>query len=374
MKIETLAIQSTQMPDANAGAVVAPIYLSTTFERAADGSYPHGFIYSRNDNPNRQLLEKSIALLENGQVGLAFASGMAATTALFQAFKTGDHVITPNDAYYATNVLLEQIFAHWGLQFTKVDMTSLRAIEEAIRPETKLIWLESPSNPLLRISDIQAIATLAKQHGIYCAVDNTWATPIWQKPIDLGADIVMHATTKYFGGHSDILGGMLVLKEDNALAQRLRDIQKLTGAVPSPFEAWLTTRGIRTLAVRVKAQTANAQALAEYLTAHPAIEIVHYPGLTSHPQFAIAQKQMTGAGAMLSVQIKGDATQAMAVTQKLRLFTTATSLGGVESLIEHRKSVEGAQSPTPDNLLRVSVGLENMDDLIADWAQALASL
>lgn len=373
MKIETLAIKSTQMTDSNAGAVASPIYLSTTYERETDGSYAHGYIYSRNDNPNRQLLEKSIALLENGQVGFAFASGMAATTALFQAFKSGDHIITPDDAYFATNVLIEEVFGGWGLSLTKVDMTDLTAIRQAIRPNTRLIWIESPSNPQLKISDIQAISELAHGVGALCAVDNTWATPIIQRPLDLGADIVMHSTTKYFGGHGDVLGGALVVKEDGCLASKLRNIQKLTGAVPSPFECWLVARGIKTLALRVKAQTANAKALADYLNQHPQIEAVHYPGLPSHPQYAIAQKQMSDTGAMLSVQIKGDAQNAMNITGKLALFTTATSLGGVESLIEHRKSIEGPTSLTPDNLLRVSVGLENIEDLIADWEQALES-
>jgi cystathionine gamma-synthase len=371
MNFETLAIKSTQMTDANAGAVASPIYLSTTFERETDGSYAHGYIYARNDNPNRQLLEKSLAVLEAGTVGLAFASGMAATTALFQSFKSDDHIITPDDAYFATNVLIEEIFSHWGLTLTKVDTTDLEAVKNAIQPNTKLIWLETPSNPQLKVSDIAAIADLAHQHGALCAVDNTWATPVLQRPLLLGADIVMHSTTKYFGGHGDVLGGALILKEDGELATKIRTIQKLTGGVPSPFECWLVARGIKTLSLRVKAQTANAQQLAEYLAQHPAVEAVHYPGLPSHPQYAIAQKQMSQAGAMLSVQVKGDAINAMNVTGKLQLFTTATSLGGVESLIEHRKSVEGSASPTPDNLLRVSVGLENIEDLIADWAQAL---
>lgn len=371
MNIETLAIKSTQMTDANAGAVASPIYLSTTFERETDGSYAHGYIYARNDNPNRQLLEKSLALLEAGEVGFAFASGMAATTALFQAFKSGDHIITPDDAYFATNVLIEDIFSHWGLSLTKVDTTDLEAVKNAIQTNTKLIWLETPSNPQLKISDISAIAALAHQHGILCAVDNTWATPVLQRPLLLGADIVMHSTTKYFGGHGDVLGGALILKEEGELSTKIRNIQKLTGGVPSPFECWLVARGIKTLPLRVKAQTANAKQLAEYLAQHPAIEAVHYPGLPSHPQYAVALQQMSEPGAMLSVQIKGDAQNAMNVTGKLQLFTTATSLGGVESLIEHRKSVEGLASPTPDNLLRVSVGLENIEDILADWAQAL---
>ena len=372
MKIETLAIQSTQMHDANAGAVTSPIYLSTTFERETDGSYSHGYIYSRADNPNRQLLEKSIALLENGTVGLAFASGMAATTALFQSLQSGDHIITPDDAYFATNVLITEVFGQWGLSMTTVDMTDLEAVKSAIQPNTKLFWIETPSNPQLKIADIQAISDIAKGIGALVAVDNTWATPILQRPLNLGADIVMHSTTKYFGGHSDVLSGALIIKEEGELSNKLRTIQKLTGGVPSPFESWLVARGIKTLALRVKAQTENAGKLADFLSTHPQIEAVHYPGLTTHPQHEIAKKQMVnGFGAMLSVQVKGDAKHAMALTGKLKLFTTATSLGGVESLIEHRKSVEGTDSPTPENLLRVSVGLENIDDLIDDWSTAL---
>jgi cystathionine gamma-synthase len=372
MKIETLAIQTTLSHDANAGAVVAPIYLSTTFEREADGSYQHEHVYSRASNPNRQALEKSLAEIENGAVALSFSSGMAATTALFQSLKSGDHIIMPDDLYYATSVLVEEVFGQWGLTLTKVDMTDLEEIKKAIQPNTKLLWVETPSNPQLKITDIQAVADLAHSIGALVAVDNTWATPIMQRCFDLGVDVVMHSTTKYFGGHSDILSGALVFKEAGELSTKIATIQKLTGAVSSPFDCWLLSRGIKTLPLRVKAQTANAMKLAEYLSTHPQIEAVHYPGLPSHPQHEIAKKQMKGGfGGMLSVQVKGDAKNAMALTGKLKLFTTATSLGGVESLIEHRKSVESADSPTPENLLRVSVGIEDIEDLIEDWKIAL---
>jgi cystathionine gamma-synthase len=373
MKLETLAIQSTLMPDANAGAVVPPIYLSTTFEREADGSYHHEYVYSRADNPNRKLLESSLAALENGAVAISFASGMAATTALFQSLKTGDHLIVPNDAYYATNVLVTEVFTQWGLESTRVDMTDLEQIKQAIRPNTKLIWIETPSNPELKITDIEATVNLAHEHGAILAVDNTWATPVMQRCLDLGADVVMHSTTKYFSGHSDVLSGALIFKESGVLSDKIRTIQRLTGGVPSPFDCWLVTRGIKTLPLRVKAQTATAMKLAEYLSQHPQIEVVHYPGLLAHPQHEIAKRQMKGGfGGMLSVQVKGSAKNAMAITGKLKLFTTATSLGGVESLIEHRKSVEGPESPTPDNLLRISVGLEDIEDLIEDWEGALS--
>lgn len=373
LHFETLAIQSTQLPNEDTKAVSTPIFMSTTFERATDGSYPSGYVYSRMDNPNRQLLEQSIALLEKGEVGLAFASGMAATTALFQTLAPGSHLILPHDAYYTTNDLAKTVFGSKGIAITEVNMTKVEEVQAAIRPETALIWLETPSNPQLSISDISSIAQMAHAVGALCAVDNTWPTPVMQRPLELGADIVMHSTTKYFGGHSDVLGGCLVLKEAGAFAEQIRKMQAVTGGVPSPFECWLTTRGIKTLYLRVQAQTKTAGALATFLAQHPKIEQVNYPGLATHPQHEIAQKQMYGGfGAMLSVQVKGNAADAMALTGRLKLFTTATSLGGVESLIEHRKSVEGPESPTPENLLRISIGLENIEDLIADWSQALA--
>lgn len=372
LHFETLAIQSTQLPDTDTKTVSTSIFMSTTFEREADGSYASGYIYSRMDNPNRQLLEKSIALLEEGAVGLAFASGMAATTALFQTLPAGSHLILPHDAYYTTNDLAKTIFGDRGIGISEVVMTDLAQVQQAIRPETALIWVETPSNPQLSITDISAIAKLAHSVGAICAVDNTWPSPVLQQPLLLGADVVMHSTTKYFGGHSDALGGCLVVKEAGALSEQLRTVQALTGGVPSPFDCWLITRGIKTLSLRVKAQSETAAKLAEYLAQHPKIEQVNYPGLPQHPQHAIAKKQMqNGFGGMLSVQVKGDAENALAFTGKLQLFTTATSLGGVESLVEHRKSIEGPTSPTPDNLLRVSVGLEHIDDLIADWTQAL---
>lgn len=372
LHFETKAIQSTLIKDAQASSVTQPIYLTTTFEREDDGSYAHGFVYSRLDNPNRKQLEESVAMLENGDKGFAFASGMAAINAVFQTLKTGDHVIIPDDAYYAAEILLKDVYERWGLQMTKADMSNIEAVQNAVQPNTKLIWLETPSNPLLKISDIKTISSIAHKAGAMCAVDNTWATPVIQLPLDLGADIVMHSTTKYFGGHCDVLGGVVIIKNNEELARRLSSIQTKGGAVPSPFDCWMISRGIKTLSLRVKAQTENANQLAEYLSTHPEIEKVNYPGLTSHPQHAVAAKQMIGGfGAMLSVQIKGGAKEAMAVTSRLKLFTTATSLGGVESLVEHRQSVEGPYTKTPENLLRVSVGVEHIDDLINDWKQAL---
>ncbi|MEM6318098.1 MAG: aminotransferase class V-fold PLP-dependent enzyme [Bacteroidota bacterium] len=372
LRFETLAIQSTQIPDPNTGAVATPINLSTTFERETDGSYRSGFVYSRAENPNRQLLENSLAALEKGAVGFAFSSGMAAITALFQTLPAGSHLLLPHDVYYATKVMAETVFEKKGITVTTTVMSDLKAVKKAIRPETALIWLETPSNPQLNISDINKISKIAHKIGAICAVDNTWPSPVLQRPIEHGADVVMHSTSKYFGGHSDVLGGCLVVKEAGILSEQLKTIQTLTGAVPSPFECWLVTRGIKTLHVRVMQQTKNAFQLAKYLAQHPIIEQVNYPGLKNHPQHKIAKKQMTeGFGAMLSVQVEGSAKKAMQLTGRLKLFTTATSLGGVESLVEHRKSIEGPESPTPDNLLRISVGLEHIDDLIADWKQAL---
>ncbi|PMD98684.1 cystathionine gamma-synthase [Siphonobacter sp. BAB-5405] len=372
MNLETLAIQVTRFHDANASAVTTPIYLSTTYERDAEGNLPHGFLYTRGNNPNRDLLEKSLAALEGGTVGLAFGSGMAAISALFQALKPGDHVITTPFAYYAAQRLLVDVFEPWGLEFSLVDTSNLEEVEKAIRPTTRLFWLETPSNPLLYLTDLQALSRLAHSVGALCAVDNTWATPVLQNPIAFGADVVMHSTTKYFGGHSDVLGGALVLAQDGELAVRLRQIQNLTGGVPSPFDCWLITRGIQTMPLRVKAQSASALPIAQWLESHPAVERVHYPGLTSHPQHEIAKAQMkNGFGGMLSFEVRGGLPGAKKVAGSLKVFTQATSLGGVESLIEPRKIYEGPDSPTPDGLLRVSVGLEHVDDLIADLDQAL---
>ncbi len=371
LKFQTLAIQSTHTKDKTNGAVTMPITLSTTFDREADGTYKSGYIYSRIDNPNRHLLEKSIATLEKGKIGIVYSSGMAAITALFQTLQPGDHLLLPHDVYYTVSAMAMELFGTKGIEIEQVVMYDLKAVKKAIKKNTALIWLETPSNPQLNISDIKAIAKLAHKVGALCAVDNTWPSPVLQQPLCCGADIVMHSTTKYFGGHSDVLGGCLILKKNGNLAKELKHIQKLTGAVPSPFECWLITRGIKTLHLRVQQQTKNAQKLAKYLVKHPKIEAVHYPGLKSHPHHKVAKKQMTGFGAMLSVQVKGSAKKAMRLTGKLQLFTTATSLGGVESLVEHRKSIEGPNSPTPNNLLRVSVGLEHIDDLIADWKKAL---
>lgn len=370
-KFETVAIKSTENSFSNAHPVSVPIYLSSTYKRNDDGSYNDDFVYARNDNPNRQLVEKSIAVLENGSYGFAFSSGMAAISAVFQSLKTGDHVLLPDDIYFTIKKLFEEVLKRWNLSYDLVDMSNLLVVEKAIKPNTAMIWVETPSNPQLKISDIKAIANLAHKNNAICTVDNTWLTPVFQNPLNLGVDIVVHSTTKYFGGHSDVLGGAVVLN-DKEIANNINSIQLLSGAVPSPFDCWLIGRGIQTLHLRVSKQCENAFKLAEYLENHPKIEQVNYPGLKSHPQHVLASEQQNnGFGAMISVLIKGTEKEAIEISTKLIYFTAATSLGGVESLVEHRKSVEGIYSTTPSNLLRISVGIEHIDDLIADWEQAL---
>jgi cystathionine gamma-synthase len=371
MRIETLAVHAGAQVDPATGAVAPAIHPSTTFEREPDGSFPHGHIYSRSSAPNRAALEASLAALEGGAGAVAFASASAATTAVFQALTPGDHVVAPTDAYFGTAKLLREVFAGWGLETTFVDMTDIDAVTRAVRPRTRLVWAESPSNPLWKVSDLARLGEIARGAGARFVVDNTTATPILQSPFRHGADLVVHATTKYLGGHSDVLGGAVVARERGPLLERLRLLQTTGGAVPSPFDCWLVLRGIRTLPYRVRAQSEHALAIAAFLEAHPRVERVHYPGLASHPAHALARRQMAMFGGMLSVQVRGGAEAAMAVAAKLRVFTRATSFGGTESLVEHRASIEGPGTTTPANLLRVSVGLEHPDDLIEDLGQAL---
>lgn len=370
-RFETDAILNSAAHQNDSRPVSHPIYLSTTYHRNEDGGYNNDFVYSRHSNPNRQVLEKSLAAMEGCKYGFAFASGMAAASSIFQCLKAGDHVLVADDVYFNIYLLLNDVFKDWNLEYTLVDMTNLEQVESSIKKNTALIWLESPSNPLLKISDISAISSIAKTHDLLLAVDNTWPTPVLQKSVVQGADIVMHSTTKYFGGHSDVLGGC-VLVNDEKLAEKLGQIQTLSGAVPSPFDCWLISRGMQTLHLRVMAQSKSAIELALLLESHDKIEKVNYPGLTSHPGHEVASRQMeNGFGGMLSVLIKGDKQHAIDVSNRLKLFTVATSLGGVESLVEHRESVEGPDSQTPENLLRISVGLENVQDLIEDWEEAL---
>lgn len=370
-RIETLAVHAGHSADSATGAVNPPIYLSTTFARDADGNLPHGFLYARSDNPTRRELERALAALEGGETALAFASGMAATAAVFQSMLPGEHVIAPQDAYYGTARLLHEVMAGWGLASTLVDMTDLHAVAAAVTPATRLVWIETPSNPSLAVTDVPRVAEIAHAAGARCVCDNTWATPVLQRPLALGCDLVMHSTTKYLGGHSDLTGGALVLPADDEWAARLRTLQTLGGAVPSAFDCWLLMRGIRSLPWRMRGHCANAESVAAFLAGHDAVEAVHYPGLGSDPGHGIAKRQMTAFGGMVSVEVRGGAEAALGVVRRVALFTRATSLGGTESLIEHRASVEGPESRTPPGLLRLSIGLEHADDLIEDLDQAL---
>jgi cystathionine gamma-synthase len=371
MHTETLAVHAAHGADAATGAVAQPIYLSTTFEREADGSLPHGYLYARDATPNRTALERVLAALEGGEAAAAFSAGMAATMAVFQSLAPGDHIILPASVYYGTRKLLDQVFARWGLTMTSVDMHDADNVVGALRPRTRLVWVESPSNPLLAVADIERIAAIAHEAGARCAVDNTWATPVAQQPLALGADLVMHSTTKYLGGHGDVTGGALVTREDDEFFQRVRTVQTAGGTAAAPFDCWLVVRGIKTLPCRVRAHTANATAVADFLASHPKIEAVHYPGLASHPGHAIAARQMSAFGGMVSVQVRGGREASLRAKSRVKVFTRATSLSGPESLVEHRASVEAPGSGTPDNLLRLSIGLEHPDDLIADLDQAL---
>jgi cystathionine gamma-synthase len=371
MHFETLAVHAGHRPDPATGAVTPPIHLSTTFERAADGSFPSGYIYGRDANPNRRSLEASLSALEGGAAAAAFASGMAATSAVFQALGPGDHVLVPDDSYYITRKLLQEVFARWGLEHTAVDMTDLAAVEHAVRPATRLVWVETPSNPLIRVTDNAGIVARARRSGARVACDNTWATPLLTRPLELGADLVMHSTTKYLGGHSDVLSGALVARADDEMFQRIRAVQIAGGGIASPFDCWMLLRGIRSLPYRMKAHCEHAAAVARFLASHPGVTGVHYPGLVSDPGHAVAARQMKDFGGMLSFAVRGGRAEALGVAGRLQLITRATSLGGPESLIEHRASVEGPHTRAPENLLRMSVGLEHPDDLIADLAQAL---
>jgi cystathionine gamma-synthase len=399
MKIETRAVHAGRKPEGGSRDVVPAIHLSTTFHKADDGSLPGGYLYGRPNNPNREALEHALASLEEGAAALAFSSGSAATLAVFQALAPGDHVIAAEDAYYGTPILLRTVMANWGLKHTLVNMQDLAAVERAITPATRLIWTETPSNPLLNVTDLRAIVALAKKCGAIVACDNTWATPLFQQPLHLGVDVVMHSVTKYLSGHSDVTMGALVFrekggretgvketggketrgkeaggKEKSLLFEKIVSLQHEGGAVPSPFECWLTLRGLQTFPYRVRAHAENAHRVAEFLSTQAKIEAVHYPGLSSHPGHKIAAAQMSGFGGMMSIQVKGGQAEAFKLISGLKLFSHATSLGSPHSLIEHRASVEGANTRSPVNLLRLSIGLEHPDDLIDDLEQALKKL
>lgn len=371
-RIETLAVHAGGEPDRDTGAVAPPIHLATTFQHGPAGERRAGYEYQREQNPTQDRLEAALSALEGGAAALAFGSGMAAMNALLESLPPGAHFLYPRDCYTGLRSLAGEFLPERGVTGTAVDMADLAAVRAALRPETKLLWAETPSNPLLEVADIAALAKLAHGHGAQLACDNTFATPVLQRPLALGADVVMHSTTKYFGGHSDVMGGALVFAQADDLHAKVAHRRHVTGNILSPFSAWLTLRGCRSLPARMAWHCRNAHALAGFLTQHSSVEAVHYPGLPSHPGHGIAARQMSEFGGMLSFRLRGGREAAMTVAGALKLAINATSLGGPETLVEHRASVEGPHPRSPQNLLRVSVGLESAEDLLADFGQALS--
>jgi cystathionine gamma-synthase/cystathionine gamma-lyase len=374
--ISTRALHVGQGPDPATGAVVQPIHLATTYRQESVGVH-QGFEYSRSGNPTRNALEECLASLERARHCLAFASGLAATTTLLLLLEPGDHVVVNDDVYGGTARLFTRVLARYGLRFDSADLRDPGSLEDAITDRTRMVWLESPTNPLLRLVDIAAVAGIARGHGALTVVDNTFATPVLQNPLALGADAVVHSSTKYLGGHSDVVGGAVML-DDDALAESLRFHQNAVGAVPSPFDCWLLLRGVKTLALRVREQCASARTIAEWLSAHPAVQVVHYPGLPSHPQHALALHQMGAGGGMVSFEVASEE-RALEVLSRLRVVLLAESLGAVESLAEHPPRMTHASIPAEqrrrvgigDGLIRLSVGVEDVADLLADLDRAL---
>jgi cystathionine gamma-synthase len=374
---DTLAIHAGQEPDPRTGSVVPPLYQTSTYAQDAVGEPRLGYEYSRSANPTRDALQDCLAALEGGRRGLAFASGLAAEDTLLRALcRPGDHVVIPSDAYGGTYRLFARVAQRWGLEFTPADIHHVDAVRAAVRPGTRMIWIETPTNPLLGIADVAALAGVASDAGALLVVDNTFASPYLQQPLALGADVVVHSTTKYVGGHSDVVGGALVVGDD-ALAEELAYHQNAMGSINGPFDAWLTLRGIRTLGVRMERHCDNAERVAEFLVGHPAVSQVMYPGLAEHPGHDVAAKQMRRFGGMISFRTAGGEETAIEVCNRTRLWVLGESLGGVESLIEHpakmtHASVAGSPLEVPADLVRLSVGIETVDDLLADLEQALA--
>ena len=373
---DTLAIHAGQEPDPSTGSVVVPIHQTSTYKQDGVGGLRGGYEYSRSANPTRTALEECLAALEGGTHGLAFASGLAAEDTLLRTvLRPGDHVVLPDDAYGGSFRLVARVLAGWGVEHTAVHLGDLDAVRAAFTPATKVLWCETPSNPLLGISDLAVLGQLAHDRGALFVVDNTFASPYLQQPLALGADVVVHSTTKYLGGHSDVVGGALVLS-DGELAERLRFSQNAMGAVPGPFDCWLVLRGVKTLGVRMDRHSANALRIAEMLVAHPAVAAVYYPGLPTHPGHEVASHQMRRYGGIVSFRVAAGEQAALDVCAATRLWTLGESLGGVESLIEHpgrmtHASVAGTPRAVPDDLIRLSVGIETTEDLLADLDQAL---
>lgn len=378
MKFSTKAIHAGQQPDPSTGAIMTPIFQTSTYAQSGMGENK-GYEYSRSSNPTRTALEDCIAALENGTFGLAFASGLAAEQGVLSLLKTGDHLLSCDDLYGGTYRIFERVIARYNIETSYVTTGKAEDYEKAIQPNTKLIWLETPTNPLLRLVDICAIAEVAHRHNILLVVDNTFSSPYFQQPLDLGADIVLHSTTKYINGHSDVIGGAIALN-DKETYEQIKFYQNAAGGVPGPFDSWLTLRGIKTLAVRMRQHEENARAVAKFLTEHPRVQRVHYPGLPSHPDHELAKRQMSGFGGMVSFDFKGTRDDVDRVVRKLRVFTFAESLGGVELLVCHPASMTHGSIPREirksrgltDTLLRLSVGIEDIEDLLKDLAQALA--
>ena len=379
--LETLAIHAGQMPDPVTGAISTPIYLTSTYVQDGPGQHK-GYEYSRSQNPTRQALEANLAALEGGRYGFAFASGCAAATTILHMLRSGDHVVAGDDLYGGTYRIFERVIKQFGIDITYVDPTDAAAFSTAFRPETRLVWVETPTNPLLKLCDIAKVAELCQQKNVWLAVDSTFCTPMLQRPLDLGATLVVHSTTKYLNGHADVVGGVAITSDDE-VAERLGFLQNAIGAVPSPLDCFLVLRGTKTLPVRMARHVENGQRVAAFLESHPAVERVVYPGLTSHPQYALAQKQMRGPGGMLTFVVKAGKKspleRARTLLSSTKVFACAESLGGVESLIEHPAIMTHASIPPAvrqklgisDGLIRVSVGIEHADDLIADLGSAL---
>jgi cystathionine gamma-synthase len=374
----TNAIHAGQDPDPTTGDVITPIHVSSTFAQDGVGGLRSGYEYSRSANPTRTALQECLAALEGGRHAVAFGSGMGASDVLLRVLlKPGDHVVIPHDAYGGTFRLVDKVLTHWGVEYTPVDLGDIAALRAVLRPTTRAVWCETPTNPLLGIADIAAVADVARTAGARLVVDNTFASPYLQQPLALGADVVLHSTTKYIGGHSDVVGGALVTS-DAELADALRFTQNAVGSVPGPFDAWLTLRGVKTLAVRMERHSDNAERIVELLAAHPAVTRVYYPGLAEHPGQEAAAKQMRRFGGMVSFTVAGGREAALRVCAATEIFTLAESLGGVESLIEHpgamtHASVAGSALEVPDDLVRLSVGIEDVEDLAEDLRQALTA-
>ncbi len=378
-RLETLCIHAGQAPDPTTGAVMTPVYLTSTYAQQSPGVHK-GFEYSRTQNPTRFALEGCLAALEGGRHGLAFASGLAATDALLHLLEAGDHLLASDDVYGGTFRIFDKVYRRHGIELTQVDMTDPAAVARALRPRTRMVWIESPTNPMLKLVDLAAVAGICRAHGALSVVDNTFATPCFQRPLALGIDVVAHSTTKYLNGHSDVIGGALVVN-DGALAERLRFLQNAVGGVPSPMDSFLVLRGLKTLHVRMARHAENALTLARFLESHPQVEKVAYPGLPSHPQHELARRQMKGFGGMLTFVIRGGLPAARALLENVRVFACAESLGGVESLIEHPAIMTHASVPREarevlgiaDGFVRVSTGIEAVEDLIEDLERGFAA-